>query len=66
MTAHQHRHTAQIYAFPSGGRPPPGRARTPLTTAHLPQHADTAERAPKTVYGGSWYHQEAVDETWGR
>lgn len=62
MTSYQHRPTAKIYAFPSGGRPPPGFARDPLTTSRLPQHADTEVRAPKTVYGGSWYHQEAVDD----
>jgi hypothetical protein len=66
MTSIQRRPTAKIYAFPSGGRAPPNRTRERLTTAYLPQHADTAERGPKTVYGGSWYHQEAVDEAWDR
>jgi hypothetical protein len=66
MNPHQPRPTAKIYAFPTGGRPPPGRQREALTSAYLPQRTEMIERAPKIVCGSNWYHEAAVDETWGR
>ena len=62
MTSYQ-RPTAKIYAFPSGGRAPPGRQREGAkTTAHYPQRPAAAEPTPEIVFGSSWYHQAAVDE----
>jgi hypothetical protein len=71
MTTQLQRPTAKLYTFPSGGRAPPSRYRDtnkPAPYASFPR-AGTHERAPKIVYGSSWYHQVAVDEaedTWER
>lgn len=58
MTSHQPRPTAKIYMFPSGGR---RQLESAKSMAFLPQRA-VAECAQDVVYGGSWYHQAAVEE----
>lgn len=44
--------------FPSGGR---RQLESAKSMAFLPQRA-VAECAQDVVYGGSWYHQAAVEE----
>jgi hypothetical protein len=67
MTAQSLRQTAKIYTFPSGGRAPPSRYRD--TGTFVPSRVAAPQREPKIVYGSSWYHQAAVDESedfWAR
>ena len=50
MTTNQTRETATIYQFPVGGR------------AGLVGHRKAVDQtaAPAIVFGGSWYHEEAI------
>ena len=61
MTTQLHRPTAKIYAFPSGGRPPPNRYHdTSKPSAYAaPAHI---EHAARVQHGTSWYHEEAIEE----
>ncbi|GJE62463.1 DUF2735 domain-containing protein [Methylobacterium trifolii] len=57
MTTRLHQETAKIYAFPvktrlAGGRSDSGKPASDLGL----------QRAPEIVYGGSWYHDAAVQE----
>jgi hypothetical protein len=69
MTTQSLRQTAKIYTFPSGGRAPPSRYRDTGSPSHFSPRVAAPQRDPKIVYGSSWYHQDAVDESedfWGR
>ena len=62
MTSNSHRTTAKIYQFPAGGR-----ASRPVDSRQdLQQAGAIASIAPvhaaKIVYGGGWYHDEAIQD----
>jgi hypothetical protein len=59
MTTFEQRPTAKIYTFPTGGR---RQYESAKSLANLPQRVAVAEHAPDVVYGGSWYHQAALEE----
>jgi hypothetical protein len=58
MTANIHRGSAEIYTFPARGRFAAG--------GRLNEHQPAANLASPciapTVFGGAWYHDEAVQE----
>ncbi len=64
MNSQQTQHTAKIYAFPPGGRA--NLQRKGATASLFDREVEDLERAPRIVCGSSWYHEAAVDETWGR
>jgi hypothetical protein len=58
MTTTVHRETAKIYQFPAGGRAAliAGRGITQILEVPSPVRPST------NVYGGSWYHEAAIQE----
>jgi hypothetical protein len=62
MTSNSYRTTAKIYQFPAGGRASrPVDAHLGLPKTNLPA-SDTGACAAKIVYGGGWYHDEAIQD----
>jgi hypothetical protein len=57
MTTQLHQPSAQIFAFPAGGRTSRGGQRPGAKSLARP----TAARF-STVYGSGWYHEAAVKE----
>jgi hypothetical protein len=57
MTSYQHE-SAKIYQFPIGGRAMAGGRRDDVKSAAQP----TSPRVSATAFGGSWYHEEAVQD----
>lgn len=55
MTTNAQRESATIYQFPVGGR-------TGLVQRGSLDRARGPESLPNIVYGGSWYHDEAIRE----
>ena len=55
MTANAQRASATIYQFPVGGR-------GGLTERRGLDRAGDPDSLPNIVYGGSWYHDEAIRE----
>jgi hypothetical protein len=58
MTENSYRATAQIYQFPIGGRS--GLAVRRETSKPAAEY--NLETTTKVAIGGSWYHEEAVNE----
>jgi hypothetical protein len=54
-----HEGSAKIYQFPVGGRRGQTAARHEVTQVAAEA---AATRLPKIVVGGSWYHEEAIQE----
>jgi hypothetical protein len=59
MNTSLHRETAKIYQFPIGGRAAFNASRR-LTQASV--EALAPARAARVVYGGNWYHEEALQD----
>ncbi len=59
MNTTLHRETAKIYEFPIGGRAAFNTARR-LSQASV--EALASARSAKVVYGGNWYHEEALED----
>jgi hypothetical protein len=58
MTDAINRQSAKIYQFPVGGR-----AAVALSRDMEKRRTTVkAERPPKVVFGGSWYHEAAIEE----
>jgi hypothetical protein len=57
MTTTMQRETAKIYEFPAGGRT----SRNAWPSSKPASHPPPAKLA-KIEYGGSWYHEAAVEE----
>jgi hypothetical protein len=56
MTPNSHGGPAKIYEFPRRGRfAERGQLDEPASAGRLPS-------AAKAVFGGSWYHEEAIQE----
>ena len=55
MTANAPRESATIYQFPVGGR-------AGLAPRERLDKARGSESLPTIIYGGSWYHDEAIRE----
>jgi hypothetical protein len=58
MTTALHRETAKIYQFPAGGRA----AFNPGRRINQAAEAASSVRPSKVVYGGSWYHEAAIQD----
>ena len=52
--------SAKIYQFPAGGRAALGGRRYGETQPAINQNTP---RVTETICSGSWYHQEAIDES---
>ena len=63
MNSQQSQQTAKIYAFPPGGRASVKRNASP--GSYFDQEVEALNRAPNIVCGSSWYHEAAVEETYG-
>lgn len=59
MTANSHRETAKIYQFPVGGR---AALRADARVVAPSEDLATPPRASRVVFGGSWYHDAAIQE----
>jgi hypothetical protein len=59
MATAVHEGSAKIYQFPVGGRRGQTAARHEVTQVGSEA---AATRLPKIVVGGSWYHEEAIQE----
>ena len=59
MATAVHEGSAKIYQFPAGGRRGQAAARHQMTQV---ERETAASRLPKMVVGGSWYHEEAIQE----
>jgi hypothetical protein len=57
MTTSHDRGSAEIYQFPPRGRFAVGGRRDELSAA-----GNASSRLPTMVFGGSWYHEEAIQE----
>ncbi len=53
MTNNSPQESAQIYQFPLRGR---------FATGREEEHAALSARYAKVAFGGSWYHDEAIQE----
>lgn len=57
MTGNFQRQTAKIYKFPVMARAVPGIRGEPADSAF-----DPSQRFSDAAFGGSWYHEAAVEE----
>ena len=60
MSAIPNQGSAKIYQFPTGGRAALGGRRYGETKASIDQNTP---RLNETISSGSWYHEEAIQES---
>ncbi len=59
MNTTPHHETAKIYQFPIGGRASFNASRRP---GQASVDALAQARSAKVVYGGNWYHEDAIED----